>query len=785
MPPVHLLDRTRPHGGLWTNGPRDAIPAGALRRARGLHAVRRNSLASRPGSTLLYALNAHSLFRYNDVRFQGASAILYRNGISIKAGLNGNPLSFVRALPPSGIADYLFCSGGGSLFKASTAGAVTNWGIVAPPDGFTAAKATGLAKVIDNCDSRATWTGVNVTLADEATIKQEGTKSMKMTVAASTTATVTKAITLDLTAFTAGGASVLEDFITSWFRVDHPENILSLSIAFDVVGTGFASDVYSRTLSAMPSVIGQIGLAAAASEPTLETIVHECGDGATWLETIPVSPPAVAAVLEATSVAALDATPNTWTQIRVPKAAFDRSGTSANDWSDVLAVRLAITTNAIGGIVAYIDDIKLSGGAGMIGKYRYRVTYKNSTTGSRSNGNPTEVTIEKISREGVDLAALPTSADAQVDKVEVWRSVGDGAYLFKCGEVANGIVTFTDRVSDYAGLNSSSGATILEPLTLSEDNDPPGATYAVCFGPYDGRVFWTADPTAGARGRVYYSPSGRPEAVEGFVDVTMDDDPTLVGVIWNNSPWVFTQTKVVQIVVSDIVTYRTMDGVPSTTAACTVVSTPYGIIYQAADGIRLFNGVTSVLIGFSQLGLLFRGEDADGGYLTAFEGIVATFRNNEYIVSDGDQTLALNCATDTWRDLGIGCSAFYAEDEGALIATISGNVYSLEVEGTVLDGSVAVPFSIETGGALLHPVDIAIVKRLFIEADTGSVLLTPTLVLDNAEIALPPFQTTARAITEYAIGRTGRVLGVRLDGSLTAAVEIFGVDADVHNGASP
>jgi len=119
-------------GGWFPQGPRDSSPAGTLRRTTGLANPRQSSAKSRPGSTQVGALSAHSLYKFSGDLYEGAGIGLYRNDINIVSGLSGARLSFASMPPVVGDPDYLFVAGGGSLIKVSDAGAVSRWGI-APP----------------------------------------------------------------------------------------------------------------------------------------------------------------------------------------------------------------------------------------------------------------------------------------------------------------------------------------------------------------------------------------------------------------------------------------------------------------------------------------------------------------------------------------------------------------------------------------------------------------------------------------------------------------------------
>lgn len=138
MARVNLTNfRNENHKGLWVMGPRERTPGTHMRRLRAIHSIRDRELRSRNGTTVDATIAAaHSLTRFNDIRFQGATTILYRAGISIDTGYDGSPLEFDVSEPKSGVAaEYLFVSGGGKLRKVDTSGSVTQWGIDPPDDG--------------------------------------------------------------------------------------------------------------------------------------------------------------------------------------------------------------------------------------------------------------------------------------------------------------------------------------------------------------------------------------------------------------------------------------------------------------------------------------------------------------------------------------------------------------------------------------------------------------------------------------------------------------------------
>lgn len=137
MPRISLVNFSEgSHRGLWINGPRERTPQGHWRRLLAVHSIRDRELRTRDGTTIDVAIAAaHSLHRFNDVRFQAATTVLYRAGVSVSTGHDGTPLDMVVSEPRSGTDDeYLFVCGGGKVEKVDTTGAVTQWGIDPPSD---------------------------------------------------------------------------------------------------------------------------------------------------------------------------------------------------------------------------------------------------------------------------------------------------------------------------------------------------------------------------------------------------------------------------------------------------------------------------------------------------------------------------------------------------------------------------------------------------------------------------------------------------------------------------
>ena len=597
MPKIKFRNFTR---GWYPMGARDQVPENTARRAEGIAPVKSTVLKSRWGSTLVSAVDAHSLHKFNNIRFAGVDATYMRldTGAVLKTGLDGTRLTGVRIPPTSGKPDWWFVAGGTLMFKVSPEGEVSQWGIDAPPNGFTATLVARETKTIDMMEAAGGWTGASATLADEATIKQEGTNSMKMTVVASTTGTATKAITVDLSAYASGAVSPDEDFVEVWLRLDHPENVDQIQVSFDLVGGAFATDSYVRTVLVSSKVTSD-GVGTVSEFVGQESEIFTATDSPLDRQTI----------LEQIGVVTIPQSTDTWTQLRIPKSTFRRSGgNTALTWANVVAARFTVQTNALGSAIAYWDQMRLGGGVGMQGTYKYKVCYLNTKSGSRSNPNSATFTVTDVNRQKVRFTNLPISTDPQVDARELYRTVGNGTLYFRVATIAdNTTTTHDDAAADFAGLDSQT-TNLMESFELQTDNLVPSGSWDDTFGPYAGSVWWCRSGDPGDQGRVFYSAQGRAESQEGFIDVSGDDDPTQRGVVWNGSLYIFTSSALYQIVGTNPFTFRKVYGAPGTLWPDSVVPTPYGIVYLAHDSLRLFNGALSLPFAQEAVNLLFKGE---------------------------------------------------------------------------------------------------------------------------------------------------------------------------------
>jgi len=404
--------------------------------------------------------------------------------------------------------------------------------------------------------------------------------------------------------------------------------------------------------------------------------------------------------------------------------------------------------------------------------YRYLITYKNSVTGHRSNANTTAVSATPTGADlTVNLSAIPdgSAIDLQIDKVEIWRTEADGVLFFYRDQVNAGVTTYSDNAD--IGLSS---------LELPVDNDKPFAYFDDCLGPFNASMFWITRTQSGQRGRVFYSPIGRCESMEGYIEVTSDSNPLKKLFRSQGQLGVIAESGIFLIGGDNPYVPREVPDCPGTIEPFSVVETPYGLMYRAVDGIRLFDGNTSILVSPGATERLFRGEAI--GDLSAFSTpILAEFVRNEYILSDTNQSIAVN-KEGVFRDIGIAFSAiFYGPETDQIAVTYDSKVVDFEKVGIYSDNSDSISIILETPHINTDNEMSAILQFLTIDLNTNSQLITASIIIDGVSITLGTMQTSSRDKITFNIGKEGKIFGIRLTGSIsTNLIEIFSIKPDFY-----
>jgi len=276
------------------------------------------------------------------------------------------------------------------------------------------------------------------------------------------------------------------------------------------------------------------------------------------------------------------------------------------------------------------------------------------------------------------------------------------------------------------------------------------------------------------RGRLMYTPPGRPESLISFIEPTTPDEPLRYLTEWNETLYAVTSRRWYEIRNTDEPFFaQEVLGVPGVITSTptfdpaggpqTIVGTPRGIYFQAQDGVRLFDGQTSRLVSDDALSPVFRGSTSDG--IAAFNGVVASYGRDEYLISDVDNTtLAMNIATEEWREVGPPANALFHEPDTRICLA------------SVLDSTTAFGFLIVNQAA-------------------------STYVMNNTTVPFTPFGqptvpaasavlTNSRAPSAFTITDATVLLSIALGGAGTASwrVTVNGVDSapivTISSGAS-
>jgi hypothetical protein len=532
---------------------------------------------------------------------------------------------------------------------------------------------------------------------------------------------------------TAGGTSSDEDYISFWVHVARPANVKSINIKFFVQSAGlfnqalFNQDPNTPSTSTAPYTdyyhtemsiqvvkekrkrqllaLGDFVPFDPENKALKRYLAHHPPDKGPDLDALQFLNPKTIAVSR-----------NTWTKVTIPKGLFDRSGKAGQanfTWANVVGFQLSVETEKSGNTSVWFDDLRLAGGVGTRGDYLYTITYRNDSTGSRSNppynkavdGTITIATTPSVTldRQSAAITGIPAALNAshfrggahgsgsvdddQVTHIEIWRTVGNGnpgksnalfnaptsLQMFLVDKIAVGTTSYTDTTADYPGMHSLQGAKFLNSDQEMEfDNMPPWSandgigsprvstiTQAV-YHPPTGRVFFTdsAYPT-----RVFISAPGRPESLQDFIEPTSVTYPIQRLVIWNDNLWIFTSKGVQQLQGTDRPFFTTpAAGVPGTVYPYTVLATPFGIFYVSQDGARLFDGQQSRIVADDALAPLFRGTTTVEG-IPAFTvqavdghtyGPQASWGRDEVLLTDClNNVFGYHPASDSWRIINV------------------------------------------------------------------------------------------------------------------------------------
>jgi len=758
--------------GLYLSGADDKLPQGTMRRYRGLHPLSTGSLLSRDGSakhsTVLSPV--HSLVYFNSLWYIGNSTVLCEDDTTIIiTGLSGNALSFAIMAPVAGGVDALFIAGGGTLYKVDQNGDEWYWGITAPNTAPVLTDGGGGGSLDDDAIYKYA-----VTYYNSATGHRSNPNTLsELAIDANTQVLLHfDSITIETNSIS-GGPSFTEtgtvfqswapkfgqtcayfpgssDYLTSADDADFDFDSGDFTISFWIDGAS-GSNTTAGFFTQFEDTDNYVSCYVASSVLTFEVYLASA-------EIITLSG-SIGSITDTYHLITICRDGNDWTLYK--DGVIVDTDTVAADYPDIAgAFNIGRSHNG----TAYIDFEGLMDEFILIkGTALYSTSFNPPTTPF----GPNYIDLDPGSTS-VDLSAIPQPEDTQVDIIELWRTFGGGTIYFKLTNLPVGTTTYTDDIADTSLLS----------LELPTDNIQPFGYFDDCYGPWNASMFWITRTQEGERGRVYYSPVGRAEAVQGFIEVTSDSDGLQKLVVYAGNLYVFSSSGLFQIYGTNPYYSREIPGVAGTNRPGTVVVTPFGIVYESPEGIRLFNGgAQSQLIAYDAIKPIFRGR-AEGN-LTSFSGLTACFARGEYMICTGTQAIAVDMQSGRWRDLGfaIDCIAYDPVNDviGAAVTTA---LYDFEKEGTYKDDSTAISIDIQTGEINFGmPVHIDMIRTDCASGGETLSLYAYTNTIATLVNASALSTTVTRKWTEHTVNsQLCERLSLRVSGSTsvgTASVEFY------------
>jgi hypothetical protein len=767
--------------GLFLSGPADRLTEGYMRRFRGISPLAQYSAPSRDGGTQIHALNAHSLFYWDGTWYSGVTTTFYSGTDSKKTGLNGDRLAFAVTLPVAGYKNsYLFCAGGGELFKISPDGLVSDWGIARPLSVPTATQGSAGGSLTADADYKyavtyrnsvtGTRSNPGYLTADYTTVNFvvlmhfEGTHG---------STTMTNSITGG-PSFTAQGGLITQNnaHFGDSSLICTPSGSDYIKAADDAdfhLSADFTISFWYRSAQVTDKygIFGQYSSAA-----TYVTFTYDLTIGifaAVEIEFMVKSASATIVNLTATIPSS-------------PSFRHFEITRSGNDWAlfiDGALVDSTTNANAYPNVAAEFNigrgyDADIAGWAYADGNIDEFTIVKGTALHTTDFAPPEGPYINDAGASSddtnlqIDLTDIPQPDDDQVDEIELWRTIGDGAVYFKLTSLAVGTTTYTDGAADTA----------LRSEELPIDNHKPYRWLDDCYGPWQGAMWWLTRGEDGAKGKLFFSPVGRAEAMRGFIEITSEEDGLQKIVGYAGNLFVLSKYRAFQVYGDYPYQWREVPGVPGTNAPHTVAVTPFGPMWESQDGVRGFiGGVQAELVSYNAVKPIFRGHAVEN--LTAFTGTVATYARGEYIISNGTSTLAYNIERKVWRDLGVGCNALaYSATSDQIAAVFSSKIVNFEKEGDTADAGANITYDLQTGETNFG--DVTALEFLRIDANANTETLTVYGIFDGTSTSKGTLTTTAgRRFTEIDLsGQLVERFATRITGTINAAVEVYEIQLE-------
>lgn len=715
------------------------------------------ALRSRLGHTSLYTGLTGSIRTVIKALGQryAASTVLYLNGSSHATGFSGESIGAVDWKRWAWFMDQ-------SKQGKSDGTNFRNWAITAPVAAPTVAPANEVAKTVTAFESSETWT-VDPSGSDsfDTGEKQQGSASLKVEVPDDQTFTLTRTVTLDLSAYTGPIASSDDDKHRIWIFCSKFKKLDGVTIEVDVNGGGFATDYYTATIP--------------------RKMLKKAKKG--WFR------------FEIRKRQLVDPLTSQPIEDKLNLPFFTRVGaTNAKDWSTVAAIRIKLDARAACAVRFDFWEVFGSINGTIEGEdIQYYYTYVNDS-GHESNPSPASAK-KAFNRTGASLSNLTASADAQVTGKHIYRTGGTlgAVYRVTSTPVANATTTYTDTSSDDDLVRLG--------IQMETDNDAPPAAQ-VLVGPYFGRLI--AAQTSANKNRFFWTDQNKPYKFPGaaldtgnWADIGDTNEKIVAATV---------RTRMVRFYKENTI-WRLIGDPGDTDGDVDITGAKIGLIgknavcrgeqeidyFQGLEGIYAFNGDTARKIS-AQLDPIFKGQTVTLASGVTVSPVSSSNRDKsclEYVngrlyysyaeegQSTPNVTLVYDSEGNRWYRDSRGFGVIYYEGQnGSLLAgTSNGAVRILESGNDDAGSAFTVTYQskyFDDGAPDLEKT----YEDLTLDIDTANQSLTVVAYTNNGTSnSIGTVQANGRTRVvlpmNSGLGLTARNCSIQISGSISSPVVIY------------
>lgn len=719
-------------------------------------------------------------------RYQGVGSALFRAGVSVSTGFDGNPLGLAS------FKKYLWVMNKSKQGK-DTGSAFRNWLPAAPSAAPTVAVGAEKQTNVETFETAASWTpSTGLTLANDAVDVKQGTNSLKCDFTDPGVYTFQKTgLALNLNSV-GGSTGSDDDKHRIWIKVTDAKAVQAITLIVDVsAGATFDTDYYrveipKRKWKRLKGNWVQLEIRRANTINDVLVVTPAIAD---ILRDV-VNP----RLLERESVSFGDLPTSAQALITQNALFFERFGaTAGRDWATVTGLRIEI--EAVESTTVRFDFWEVFGSVvGTIEgrEVQYRYTYT-TTDGHESNPSAAS-TATQFNRRSASVTVV-ASADAQVSGINIFRTGGTLGeyYLVNSTPEANTNHTFTDDKTDD---DLTALGTILE----TDHNDPPAA--AGLLGPYFGRLI-AYNSTANAA-RFWWTEINKPwffpgsaAAAGNWADIG-DTGAEIVTTTQHDRFIYFYKGDSIWRLVGDpgeqdgiVEQTRSRIGAIGAQGACVG---PDGDYFHGPEGIYRFNGEIPIKIS-EKIDPIFKGQTTTLATGITIAPITSTaadkataviehFNNRIYFSypesgqATPNITLVYNIENGVWGQDSRSFRSLYNEAGTFLGGTQGGSVVQLETTATDSGSAIAVTYMSGYVDARM-PGTEKTWEDVVIEADPNGATLAVVAWLNNGASSVSLGNLTGTGLQTFTLqfdtegkGQQAFNVSIRITGNTSAEARI-------------